>query len=712
MIHFPPNPVVGQRVTSPSGSVWVWNGQRWTAPTEDSALMLVPEAPIDGTNYVRQDAVWIHSAIQTDALADGQRWVRQNHKWEAIGTADLTDAPHTGVTYGREDGQWEPVLPLKGGTVDHLNVTHDLEVHGDLDVHGDAELRQKLKVHDETELLDDLVVQGKATVHGDTELMHELKVHSDVTLEQKLHVKDDVEIDGDLSVVGTAWFDGLVEIDDLKVIKDIDAGGGHLTVRDIVAEDITAEDVHVKGDLTVDGETKLEKSLAVEEGIHAKDNISAEGQLIIDGKATLKDELEVDEKAHFKDDVEIDKDLEVKGDAEIHGDLELHGELIGGVRSLSFRPMTPNVRDWIPHNLEGSFVCESPGPNVWSPPQGYATHTVTDWSQPGRWTYFGTCDGHGNITINAISIPSVKHARQTTVRQMVRREPAGWSGWSTPAAPVIYDGRRTGMMSVNKLHGFNRLFAGVGQWPQDLRFGWRGSQGYLNGNMAMPVGRGQISLRHEYLVNRGINPRNHGANWVYYAHPINRIWRLQEALDWGGMGGGLFVRTNDPKNTSGARLGFSGLQRHSEYRGRHRTRHLRFTRPGTARFPFRLWFEINFWIGTAMGGQANNQRASFIVDCRTLGTGARWVHCNGQSDGTDATPMVGMFFSGQPQPSAHNNTRVEFVSSNAMSSNAPAGKVYQIDIEASQFTNMFLIRVHAFEGQSSAHFNWTGAIDT
>jgi len=48
----------------------------------------IPEAPIDGTEYVRKDGAWVHSTGGgggiSDAPSDGQIYVRRNGAWEVL----------------------------------------------------------------------------------------------------------------------------------------------------------------------------------------------------------------------------------------------------------------------------------------------------------------------------------------------------------------------------------------------------------------------------------------------------------------------------------------------------------------------------------------------------------------------------------------------------------------------------------------------------
>jgi hypothetical protein len=83
---------------------------------ESSALLgdgtSIPEAPIDGNPYVRQNAAW---AVSTgggggvpEAPADGSQYARKDLAWDPV-VIDVLEAPVDGTQYARKNASWEAV---------------------------------------------------------------------------------------------------------------------------------------------------------------------------------------------------------------------------------------------------------------------------------------------------------------------------------------------------------------------------------------------------------------------------------------------------------------------------------------------------------------------------------------------------------------------------------------------------------------------------
>ena len=72
----------------------------------------IPEAPIDGVQYARQDGAWtVVESVEpgiSDAPTDGTQYARQNGNWTPV-VEGITDAQSDGQKYARQDGTWTPV---------------------------------------------------------------------------------------------------------------------------------------------------------------------------------------------------------------------------------------------------------------------------------------------------------------------------------------------------------------------------------------------------------------------------------------------------------------------------------------------------------------------------------------------------------------------------------------------------------------------------
>lgn len=86
---------------------------------------------------------------------DGHKWINKGH------LRSPEEAPHDGVTYGRKDETWQPVLNLEdGGTVEK-----DLTVEGHFITHGRAEIGTTVAAGQVgLEVARDSIFHGKTTV--------------------------------------------------------------------------------------------------------------------------------------------------------------------------------------------------------------------------------------------------------------------------------------------------------------------------------------------------------------------------------------------------------------------------------------------------------------------------------------------------------------------------------------------------------------------
>ena len=97
VIDFPTSPTVGQEFIL--GNVtWTWDGVKWTAYP---GALAIPDAPVDGQQYARQNASWSVVAGGgggiADAPSDGTLYGRKSAAWTHLSHTDITDwaAPHS-----------------------------------------------------------------------------------------------------------------------------------------------------------------------------------------------------------------------------------------------------------------------------------------------------------------------------------------------------------------------------------------------------------------------------------------------------------------------------------------------------------------------------------------------------------------------------------------------------------------------------------------
>lgn len=67
MFDFPNSPTLNQEVTSPGGVTWIWDGTVWNIKKP----IVIPDAPADGTDYVRNNNVWVRRSLKQKQNAGG-----------------------------------------------------------------------------------------------------------------------------------------------------------------------------------------------------------------------------------------------------------------------------------------------------------------------------------------------------------------------------------------------------------------------------------------------------------------------------------------------------------------------------------------------------------------------------------------------------------------------------------------------------------------
>ncbi|ADF42406.1 unknown structural protein [Synechococcus phage S-CBS2] len=70
----------------------------------------IPEAPVNGQTYVRQDSAWVPRTIIPEAPVDGQTYVRQDSTW--VPKTIIPEAPVDGQAYVRQNSTWVPTTTV------------------------------------------------------------------------------------------------------------------------------------------------------------------------------------------------------------------------------------------------------------------------------------------------------------------------------------------------------------------------------------------------------------------------------------------------------------------------------------------------------------------------------------------------------------------------------------------------------------------------
>ena len=139
----------------------------------------IPDAPIDGVQYARQDGTWtpvesgidwntikqklaedgvesikfimgneqviltaselktlLNQTVLPDAPSDGKQYARQDGAWTSV-KEGLTDAPSDGTQYARQDGSWVPVQTQTEGK--YITITADESNTGETIIHPNVE---------------------------------------------------------------------------------------------------------------------------------------------------------------------------------------------------------------------------------------------------------------------------------------------------------------------------------------------------------------------------------------------------------------------------------------------------------------------------------------------------------------------------------------------------------------------------------------------
>lgn len=91
-----------------------WTSKRATAA--DLAGLVpagVPDAPSDGTRYVRLNAAWSTIPLPIgDAPSDGTPYSRKDAAWVAAGSGGVPEAPISMTFYARQNGAWAAIVPF------------------------------------------------------------------------------------------------------------------------------------------------------------------------------------------------------------------------------------------------------------------------------------------------------------------------------------------------------------------------------------------------------------------------------------------------------------------------------------------------------------------------------------------------------------------------------------------------------------------------
>jgi hypothetical protein len=105
----PANPNVSDQWYNPSTQIfyeWITDGINMFWETISSAN-LITEAPSTGLVYGRYNGNWLPVTIQWDAPADGGMYTRRNNAWYSM-PQYVSEAPGMSIRFGRYNGTWQP----------------------------------------------------------------------------------------------------------------------------------------------------------------------------------------------------------------------------------------------------------------------------------------------------------------------------------------------------------------------------------------------------------------------------------------------------------------------------------------------------------------------------------------------------------------------------------------------------------------------------
>jgi hypothetical protein len=112
------------------------NGQSFAR--QNATWVVVPppgisDAPIDGTLYGRLNAAWsaVPSTGISEAPVDGNQYARKNAAWDVVAAGGITDAPSDGSLYARINATWS-VVPASVPSARSISTTAPLSGGGDL----------------------------------------------------------------------------------------------------------------------------------------------------------------------------------------------------------------------------------------------------------------------------------------------------------------------------------------------------------------------------------------------------------------------------------------------------------------------------------------------------------------------------------------------------------------------------------------------------
>ena len=216
---------------------------------------------------------------------------------------------------------------------DTLEVNKEATFHDNATFEKDIEVKgttttKTLHVTENATVDGDLTVNGKSTFKDDVTMEKSLRVDGDGSFGGDLTVEGDTKLEGDLTVDGKSTFN-----DDVTMKKNLDVDG-KATVGSLEVEG----NGKVNGNWTVLGNQSVEGNSHIygNQTVDGKSTVGSQevlGDSIINGNQTIKKDLTVEGKSHLKGDVtmdnnaEIGKNLTVKGDSDLQGNAHVGKDL-------------------------------------------------------------------------------------------------------------------------------------------------------------------------------------------------------------------------------------------------------------------------------------------------------------------------------------------------------------------------------------------------
>lgn len=271
--------------------------------TVDKDLIVHGNETVDGTLHVKNNA-----EFDKDVTVHGSETIDKNLHVKGNTETDGNSTVHGSQTVDKD-------LNVKGSTTLGDNATDKLTVNATSEFKADATFDKNLHVKGDAEVDGNLTTHGNHIIKGDTYMEGDSYVRGNVEVDENAHIKGNGLVDGDFEVKGNIKLGDDKKNDVLDVNAKTNLHGDTTigddendklvinATTDFASNATFGKNVHIKGSLETDGDSRTH------------------GSSEVDGDSTTHGNYRVDKNLSVGGDADIEKNLHVGGDAVVDGDI-------------------------------------------------------------------------------------------------------------------------------------------------------------------------------------------------------------------------------------------------------------------------------------------------------------------------------------------------------------------------------------------------------